>query len=103
MKNKRFKEKVERVLKKNTEFEKRIKSRNDKTSENENKSDDDISELKDFFTVISTFFSFRSYELIFFSFQSHEFFFFFRSHELFFSFRSHELFFSSRSYELRSF
>ena len=89
MKNKRFKEKIERVLKKNTEFEKRIKSENDKTSKNENKSDDDIFELEDFFTVISTFFSFRSYKF-FFSFQSHELFFFFRFYELFFFFRSYE-------------
>ena len=91
MKNKRFKEKVERVLKKNTEFEKKIKSGNDKTSKSENKSDDDISELEDLFTVISTFFSFRSYEFVFSSFQSNELFFFSRSHELFFSFRSYEL------------
>ena len=61
---------------------------------NENKSDDDTSELEDLFTVISIFFSFRSYELVFSSFQSHE---------LFFFFRSHELFISSRSYEFRSF
>ena len=96
MKNKRFKEKVERVLKKNIEFEKRIKSESDKTSENENenKSDDDIPELKDLFIVISTFFFSRSYELVSFSSQFHEFFFFSRFHELFFS---------SRSYELRSF
>ena len=91
MKNKKFKEKVERVLKKNIEFEKKIKSGNDKTSESENKSDDDILELKNLFTVISTFFFSRSYEFISSSFQSHEFFFFFRSHELFFSFRSYEL------------
>ena len=80
-------------MKKNIKFEKKIKSESDKISENENKSDDDISELKDLFIVISTFFFFRSYEFIFSSFQSHELFFF----------RSHELFFFFRSYEFRSF
>ena len=103
LKNKKFKEKVKRVLKKNTEFEKKIKSENDKTSKSENKSDDNTSELKDFFTVISTFFFFRSYEFVFSFSQSHELFFFFRSHELFFFFRFHELFFSFRSYKFRSF
>ena len=91
MKNKKFKEKIERVLKKNIEFEKKIKSESDKISESENKSDDDISELEDLFVVISTFF-FRSYELISSSFRFYELFFsFFQSHELFFSFRSYEL------------